>query len=207
MPRVVGLTGGIGSGKSTVARLLRELGAEVIDADQVARDVVEPGQPALAEIVTTFGHEVVTSDGRLDRKRLAARVFSDEAARKSLNAITHPRIAIETANRIRAAGERGAEVVLYEATLLVENGMHKMLDGLVVVACDVATQLARVRARDGMDDEEAKKRVAAQLPLSDKIAVADRVIVNDGTVEELRPKVGALWQELRAGSIRTAARG
>src|SRR5215471_9429662 len=149
--KVIGLTGNIGSGKSTVARMLGELGADVIDADQVARDVVKPGLPAFDEIVAEFGPAAVGQDGAIDRKALGALVFGDPKARRRLEAITHPRIAMETQRRI---GASKAPVVVYEATLLVENGIHKGLDGLIVVVAPEEEQVARVVARDGMAAEE-----------------------------------------------------
>ena len=203
MPRVIGLTGGIASGKSTVAGILRSLGAEVIDADQVARDVVEPGQPALDEIKAAFGADLVDAGGHLDRKRLAALIFADADKRKQLNRITHPRIAAETGTRVRAAGTRGVEVVIYEAALLVENGLHKMLDGLIVVAAEPAAQLARLALRDALSDEDSRKRLAAQAPLEDKLAVADFVILNDGAPGALHEKVAAVWAEIVGGAPRS----
>jgi dephospho-CoA kinase len=198
VPRVIGLTGGIASGKSTVAALLRELGAEVIDADQVARDVVEPGQPALADIVATFGPDVIGAEGRLDRKRLAAIVFADDGARRKLNAITHPRIGAETARRVMEAGARGVEVVIYEAALLVENGIHRGMGGLIVVAAPPEVQIERMKTRDGLDEAEARRRVAAQAPLDEKIAAATWVIHNTGEREALRARVEAVWREILA---------
>src|SRR5262245_57415025 len=163
--RVIGLTGNIGSGKSTVARMLGELGADVIDADQVARDVVKPGLPAFDEIVAEFGPSALAKDGTIDRKALGARVFGDPVARRRLEAITHPRIAMETQRRISASKK---DVVVYEATLLVENGIHKGMDGLIVVTAPEAHQVARVVARDGLAAEEVERRLAAQLPAAKK---------------------------------------
>ncbi len=196
----MGLTGGIGSGKSAVARMFRELGAEVIDADQVARDVVEPGQPALAEIVATFGRDMLGLDGRLDRKRLAELVFGDAEARRKLNAITHPRIGAETARRIQTLSARGAPVVLYEAALLVENGLHAGLGGLIVVSAPEEVQIARVIARDGLSEAEARARIAAQLPLAAKVAAATHVIDNSGPLERTRQQVEQAWQEIRGAA-------
>jgi dephospho-CoA kinase len=208
VPRVIGLTGGIASGKSTVAALLRSLGAEVIDADLLAREIVAPGQLALAEIVEYFGTEVLASDGTLDRKRLGARVFADNAARWRLNAITHPRIAAMSARRIQEAGARGHEVVIYEAALLVENGIYHAIDGVIVVAVSSEVQLARLIEREHLDEADARQRFAAQAPLSTKLAVADYVIENDGALEGLRPQVEAVWRDILAGGpkVRRSAR-
>src|SRR6185312_11417989 len=140
--RVIGLTGGIASGKSTAARTLAELGARIVDADAVAREIVAPGQPALAEIVRAFGREMLLPDGTLDRKRLGAVIFADADKRRALNAITHPRIAMETQARLGRLREEGVPVAVYEAALLVENRVHEALDGLIVVVCDEAAQLA-----------------------------------------------------------------
>ncbi|HJZ87719.1 MAG TPA: dephospho-CoA kinase [Polyangia bacterium] len=196
-PRVIGLTGGIGSGKSTVAAMLAQLGAEVIDADQVAREVVKPGLPVFEDIVREFGREVLQPDGTLDRKRLGARVFADPGARRRLEAITHPRIAAETVRRVTEAGVRGIEIVIYEATLLVENQIHETLDGLIVVTAAPSEQIARVAARDGLSRAEVEQRMAAQLPMEKKLAVANWVIHNDGALADTRRQVEALWRTLR----------
>ena len=185
MTAFVGLTGGIASGKSTVGRLFRELGATVVDADQVAREVVERGSEGLAEIVTAFGNDVLAADGTLDRKRLATIVFGDDAARKRLEGITHPRIFARSMQVMAAAAARGERLAIYEATLLVENGSYKMLQALVVVAASEATQIRRVAERDGIDETAARQRIAAQSPLEAKLAVADYVIWNDGDLDAL----------------------
>jgi dephospho-CoA kinase len=200
--RVIGLTGGIASGKSTVGRMLAELGATIVDADQVARDVVRPGQPALAAIVAAFGAEVLTPAKELDRGRLAARVFADPAARRELERITHPRIREETARRVAELDARGVPVVVYEASLLVEAGSHRGLAGLIVVAAPEAVQLRRMRERDGLPPEEAARRLAAQAPLRDKVAVADYVIDGNATLEETRAQVEAAWRDILAGGPR-----
>lgn len=198
--RVIGLTGGIASGKSAVAGMLRDLGAPVVDADLIARQVVEPGAPALADIVERFGAAMVGEDGRLDRKRLADEVFSDLTARRDLNAITHPRIAQASAAAFAELAAAGHTVAIYEAALLVENRAHERLDGLIVVAVPEEVQLERLRARDGIDAAAARARLAAQLPLSDKIAVADWVIDNSGSLEETRARVADVWRQVREGT-------
>lgn len=195
---VVGLTGGIASGKSTVARFFEAQGVPVVDADQVAREIVAPGSDALREIVEAFGEGVLAPDGSLDRKALAAVVFADPGARKRLEAITHPRIGIASAERIRALAASHPPYILYEAALLVENGLHRGLAALVVVAAEEATQIARLRERDGLSEDEARGRVAAQAPLARKVEAADFVIWTDTTLEETEARVRATHAALLA---------
>jgi dephospho-CoA kinase len=194
--RVIGLTGGIASGKSTAARTLMELGARIVDADQVARDVVAPGQPALAEIVRSFGREMLQADGTLDRKKLGGVVFADPEKLRTLNAITHPRIGLETQARLAKLREEGVPVAVYEAALLVENGAHRGLDGLIVVACDEATQLRRLVGRDGYTEAEARARIAAQAPVAEKIAAATWVVDTSGPLVETRQHLARVWEEI-----------
>jgi len=194
--RVVGLTGGIGSGKSTVSAMFRALGAEVIDADQVARDVVEPGTPALEEIGRRFPG-VVDAGGKLDRATLGARIFGDAAERRALEAIVHPRIREEVARRTAALERAGVGVVLYDAALLIENGLHRGMDGVVLVSVPEAVQRARLAARDGLDEAAISARLAAQLPLADKRAHATWVVDNGGSLEETRAQVLRIWEEIR----------
>ncbi len=197
-PRLVGLTGGIATGKSTVSRLLIDAGLPLLDADQIARDVVAPGSEGLAEVAAAFGEGVLLPDGSLDRAALGARVFADPDARQRLNAITHPRIAAETARRTQDLFQRGAPLVVYDAPLLVENHLHHGMDLLLVVAVSPQVQLRRLAARDGLSPEACAQRVAAQLPLAQKIAAADVVIDNDGTPEATRAQVEALLRALPA---------
>ena len=172
---VFGLTGGIASGKSTVARRFAERGLAVIDADQVARDVVVPGSEGLAAVVEAFGKEILTSEGTLNRAALRARIAADPQARRRLEGILHPRISAETMARVAALAERGVALACYEAALLVENGLADGFRPLVVVAAGIDTQRARLMARDGMTAEAADELIATQLPLQDKVAVADFV--------------------------------
>jgi dephospho-CoA kinase len=183
---VIGLTGGIASGKSSVARVLRELGVAIIDADQVAREVVVKGSDGLREVVETFGPGVLDSEGELDRAKVGQIVFHDPAARQKLNAIIHPRIGRVSAERIAELQRGPSPYVVYEAPLLVETGAHRGLSALIVVAAAEPLQLARSMVRDGLDEAAARARIAAQLPLSAKVEVADYVIVNDGDLEALR---------------------
>lgn len=195
--KVYGLTGGIASGKSSVARVLRDLGATVVDADELAREIVQPGRPAYTEIRSRWP-QVIRPDGALDRAKLGEIVFSDPAARAELNAMTHPRIAEASAERIQQAAERGEPIAFYEAALLVENKVDDALDGLVVVALPEAVQIQRVRARDGLSEAAARARIGAQLPLSAKIAKADHVIDNSGTAEQTKAAVEQLYRQLVA---------
>ena len=194
--RVIGLTGGIASGKSTAARTLAELGARVVDADAVAREIVAPGQPALAEIVRAFGREMLLPDGTLDRKRLGAVIFADAEKRRALNAITHPRIAAETQARLQLLREAGVPVAVYEAALLVENGVHHALDGLVVVVCDEATQLGRLMSRDGYAEADARARMQAQAPVAEKLKAATWVVDTSGPLAETKRQLARIWEEI-----------
>ena len=194
--RVVGLTGGIASGKSTVSEMFRELGAQVIDADQVARDVVEPGTPGLEEVARRFPG-VVDGRGNLDRAALGRRVFADPAERRALEAILHPRIREEVARRTEALARAGESVALYDAALLIENGLHRGMDGVVLVSVPEAVQRARLAARDGLDDAAITARLAAQLPLADKRAHATWVVENGGSLDETRAQVRRIWEEIR----------
>jgi dephospho-CoA kinase len=196
---LVGLTGGIGSGKSTVSRLLAERGAVVVDADLLAREVVEPGTAGLAAVVEAFGPEVLRPDGTLDRPALGSLVFADPAALSRLNGILHPLIAERTAERMDAARRAGAEVVVHDIALLVENGMALSYDAVVVVATEPATQLDRLVRLRGMAEDQARRRIDAQASLADKLSVATHVIRNDGPAEDLVPQVDRLWAELTRG--------
>jgi dephospho-CoA kinase len=194
--RVVGLTGGIASGKSTVTAMFRELGAPVIDADEVARDVVEPGTPGLAEVARRFPG-VVDASGRLDRAALGQRVFADPAERRALEAIVHPRIREEVARRMEALARTGVTVVLYDAALLIENELHRGMDGVIVVSAPESLQRSRLAARDGLDDAAITARLAAQLPLADKRAHATWVVDNGGSLDETRAQVRRIWDQIR----------
>jgi dephospho-CoA kinase len=202
---LVGLTGGIATGKSTVSDILRRLGAEIIDADQLARDVVQPDQAAFREIVAEFGRGVVGPDGTLDRKRLGAIVFADPERRKRLEAITHPAIRARFKARVDELAARGfAGIVFYDAAILIEALGHQDMDRIVVVTTDEATQIARLRGRDGTDDAEGRRKVASQMPLAEKAKLADYVIDNSGdreaTAEQVRRVFAALMADLAARS-------
>jgi len=181
--RVFGLTGGIGSGKSTVGRRFRERGLPVLDADQLARDVVAKGTPGLAEIVAAFGPSMLLPDGTLDRKAVAARVFDDDGARKTLNAITHPRVGALFAEKTGALDAAGAPLACYEVPLLFEVGLDRILRPVIVVAVPECVQVERATLRDGSTADEATARIRAQLPLEEKVRRADYVIDNTGSLE------------------------
>jgi dephospho-CoA kinase len=194
--KLIGLTGGIGSGKSTVGRMIAALGVPVLDADQIAREIVAPGQPAHAEIAAAFPEVMVGAPPNIDRKRLAARVFTDATARKRLEAITHPRIqarAQQLAEGLEAAGHR---LAFYEASLLVETGRHADFDGLVVVSASEPTQIERAMRRDGANRADVLARLQAQLPLAEKRRVATAVIDNDGDLAATGAAVEALVRSL-----------
>lgn len=194
--RVVGLTGGIGSGKSTVAEMLRALGATVIDADELARAAVEKGSPGLSQVVDRFGPDVLDAEGHLDRKGLGRIVFKDPDARRDLEAIVHPQVAALAGERVQAALAAGAPLVVYDVPLLYENGLDRGLPAVVVVSVSPETQRARVAARDDLDPGDIEDRIAAQMPLAEKVARADHVIDNDGDLEATRAQVRALFEAL-----------
>jgi dephospho-CoA kinase len=200
---LVGLTGGIGSGKSTVARLLEERGAVVFDADVLARTAVEPGTPGHDAVVERFGPNVLLPGGALDREALASLVFADPAARRDLEAIVHPEV-----RRLFAEGcERyaGADtVVVFSAPLLVETGMHTAFGVLIVVSAPVERQIERLMRDRGMSEAAIRARIDAQLPLEDKAAVADVIIDNEGSLEDLEGQVDRVWTGLRERAMATA---
>jgi dephospho-CoA kinase len=195
----VGLTGGIASGKSMVAEELAARGAVIIDADLLAREVVEPGTPALAAIIDRFGPEVVR-DGQLDRARLAQIVFADPLARNDLERIVHPAVRARAAELERAAGD--AAVVVHVIPLLVETGQHQDFDLVVTVDADHETQIQRLMLRDGFSRAEAESRIAAQASREDRKRAADVVLDNTGSLAQLREQIDALWAELSSAVAR-----
>lgn len=195
---VVGLTGGIGSGKSAVSRLLAQRGAVVVDADLVAREVVEPGTPGLAGLVEDFGGQVLQADGSLDREALGRLVFGDPVALTRLNARLHPLIGARTNELVDDARTAGVRIVVHDVPLLVENGLAPLYDAVVVVSATPATQLDRLVRLRGMVEADARARIDAQAVLADKLAVATHVVDNDGPVRALVPQVAALWDQLSA---------
>ena len=195
--KLYGLTGGIASGKSTVSRMLRELGAEVLDADVIAREVVEPGTPGLQAVAERFPG-VLDASGRLDRAKLGARVFGDPKERAALNAILHPLIGQQFLLRTQELAERGLERVIYDAPLLIENRLHLGMDGVVLVWVPREEQKARLMARDGLDEAAADARLAAQLPLDEKRQHATWVVDNSGELGTTRARVEEVWRAMLA---------
>ena len=196
--KLIGLTGGIGSGKSTVAQLLVRHGWELVDADQIARDIVEPGQPALAELAQAFGEDILQEDGSLDRGLLASRAFSSREKTAVLNSITHPRIHEETQARFDAARRAGADFVVYDMPLLVDKGLHKDMDATIVVDVDAEERVRRLVAYRGLDEEDARRRIEAQIPDDVRRAAADFIIDNNGPREALGEQVEGAVEKLRA---------
>ena len=200
---LVGLTGGIATGKSTVTEIFRQLGCVIIDADVLAREVVEPGEPALARIAEEFGGEVLRPDGALDRKALGAVVFGDADRRRRLEAITHPEIRARLEGRLAELAARGFQgIVVFDGPVMIESGNYRNMDRLVVVVTDEETQAARLVAREGMPRDEAARRIASQMPVAEKAKLADYVIDNRGdrasTEAQAREVHSALLGDLRA---------
>ncbi|WP_338204634.1 dephospho-CoA kinase [Candidatus Nephthysia bennettiae] len=198
--RLIGLTGGIGTGKSAVAGHLRELGVTVIDADEGTRAVQAPGTEGLRRLVAAFGPEILTSEGALDRARLGAAVFADAEARRRLNAIAHPLVRDWMAERLREAAERGDEMVVMDIPLLFETRGPEEFDAVILVYATEELQLRRLVEQRGMDEQAARDRIAAQMPIDDKRRLASHVIVNTSTLEDLRHQVERTWAEVVAGS-------
>lgn len=192
----VGLTGGIGSGKSAVAAAFAARGAVVIDADRIAREVVEPGTPALAAIARAFGGQLLRADGALDRAALAAIVFGDPAALRRLEAITHPAIRDRMARDAAAAADAGAHVVVFDHPLLIEMGQTSSVDVVVVVDAPLEVRLERLVTMRGMAESDARARIAAQIDRARRLAAADVVIDNGGSLDLTAAQVGELWERL-----------
>jgi len=193
----LGLTGGIASGKSAVAAMLREMGFSVLDADSLAHKLIEPGQPAYDEVLREFGPSITDAGGRVDRTRLAAVVFADRAKLDRLNAIVHPRVAEVISRQFEEWQRQGTrDAAFVEAALIVEAGIHKSLDGLVVAWCAPEQQFERLRAR-GLSEAEARRRIAAQLPVEEKLRYATEKIDCSGSIEQTRRQVEALAAKLR----------
>jgi dephospho-CoA kinase len=195
--KLVGLTGGIASGKSTVATMLRELGAKIINADDLARAIVQPGKEAWKEIVAAFGTEVLRPDRAIDREKLRTTIFQDAAAKKRLDSITHPRIRALAQARAQELAAKGAAIVIYEAPLLFENEGHLWLRPVILVACDDFLQRQRLKGRDRLSETEIDQHIKAQMPLSEKRTRADFVIENNGDLDDLKKQVKDVWEKIR----------
>lgn len=196
---ITGLTGSIATGKSTVSKMLAERGAVIVDADKIVRQVQEQGRPAWRDIVAEFGEEILLPSGELDRPKLGAIVFSDEAKRQRLNEIVHPRVREERDRQTRAALEQNPQaVVIWDIPLLIETGIYKEVDKTIVVYVDRETQYKRLLERDELPPEQAEKRIASQMPIDEKKAYADYLIDNRGSLEETLAQVNRVYEELAA---------
>jgi dephospho-CoA kinase len=196
--KLVGLTGGIASGKSAVAAILRRLGAAIINADDLSREVVHPGQDAWKEIIDAFSPNILHEDKTLDRRKLRQIVFENPEARKKLEAIIHPRVRALAERKISELAAAGTSIIVYEVPLLFENQIHLWLRPVIVVACKIETQKKRLLERDHLTELEAQRHLDAQMSLEDKRKLADYVIENDGTLEELEQQVRAVLQKIQA---------
>jgi dephospho-CoA kinase len=195
--KLVGLTGVIASGKSTVAAILRRLGAEIINADDLAREVVEPGREAWQEIVATFGSGILQEDQTIDRRKLREVIFNDPQARKKLEAIIHPRVRALAEEKIRTFEAAGSELVVYEVPLLFEALIHHWIRPVILVACDIETQKARLKERDDLSDAEAQRHIEAQMSLEEKRKLADYTIENNGSLADLEAQVKAVVERIK----------
>ena len=199
--KLIGLTGGIAAGKSAVAAMLQRLGAKIIDADELAREIVEPGQEAWREIIAAFGGEIIRQDQSIDREKLRKKVFEDEQARKRLESITHPRIRTLAQQKIQQLAREGAEIIVYVVPLLFENRLHLWLRPVILVACDPAIQKERLQKRDKLNEREIKRHLEAQMGLEEKKKLADFIVENDGSLEELEKKVREVWEKITKQAI------
>ena len=198
MALLAGLTGGMGSGKTTVGQMLNDLGAHIIDADTITRSLVEPGQPAFQEIVHLLGSGVLRDDGTLDRGKIADRVFNDTGKKAALEAILHPRVFAEEQrqyNEIRKSDP--SALVVLDAALLIESGNYRKVDKVIVVACDEETQIQRILAKNKFTRADIERRLRQQMPLKEKIKFADYVLHNDSGYPELKEKIEALFHQLK----------
>lgn len=198
--KVIGLTGGIASGKSVVADYLAELGARVIDADEIAHELVRPGMPSWDDIGRVFGPDFILENGEVDRIRLGELVFSNPGARMALNAITHPRIIREIKAQLKAAAEAGVEIAVVAAALLIEAEMLPMVEEVWLVAVSRDTQIRRLMQRNRLEREEAEMRIDSQMPLPEKMKYANRIINNEGPLSETKSQIDQLWPLIRRQS-------
>ena len=196
--KLVGLTGGIASGKSTVAKILESLGAAIIDADALSREVVEPDQDAWKDIVASFGADVLQADRTLDRTKLRTTIFNNPEARKKLESIIHPRVRALAEKRISERAAAGYAVIVYEVPLLFEGNLHEWLRPVILVSCDIGTQRSRLQKRDRLASAQAQKHIDAQMSLEEKRRLADYVIENNGSLEDLERQVRAVLEKIKA---------
>lgn len=195
--KVIGLTGGIASGKSTISMLLKNRGAVIIDADEIAREIITPGKPAWRAVIEHFGRDILMDEKNIDRKKLGRIVFSDRKLLETLNGITHPAIVREIKERLEHYRKENAKVVVVDAALLLETGINSLVDEVWVVAVDEKTQLKRLLDREkNMSLEEAMNRIMAQMTLDEKIKMADKIIDNSGSIEETEQQIDELWREI-----------
>jgi len=195
--KIIGLTGNIACGKSTVAAIFKELGATLIDADKVARDIVGKDKPALGKIINHFGNEILNKDGTLNREKLGRKVFNDKNQRQRLNDITHPEIFKEINNLIEKYRSEGKRIVIIEAALIIEREkLKKIIDKLIVVSTSKDIQIKRLKDRDGFSKEQALSRINSQIPTEEKIKHADYVIHNDSDISNIKNQVETIWKDL-----------
>ena len=195
---VIGLTGGVATGKTTVSEVLREEGATLIDADQIARELVQPQTPAWQEVVRAFGNEILDRDGSIHRQKLASLIFSNPRQRSLLNRILHPRIKEEIGRRLKGIRETDPQaIVVIDSPLLIETGRHRDMDKVIVVVCTEAQQIERLKRRNQLSEEQARAMLSSQMSLEEKTTVADYVIGNEGSPEETRQKARNVFKELK----------
>jgi len=196
--KVIGLTGGIASGKSTISKLLKEKGAVIIDADKIARDLMQPGKDAWCEVISHFGERILKSGGDINRKKLGEIVFHDESQLEVLNNITHPRIKKEIINQLNYYKEQQADVIVIDAPLLLEIGLDILVDEVWLVVVNEETQIKRLLKREpGMTVQQAIERIKAQMPLEEKMKYAHRIIDNNGSIEETKKQLENIWREIK----------
>lgn len=193
----IGLTGGIGSGKSTVAKVLAEQGFPIIDADKIAREIVEPGQPALAELALKFGDEIINDDGSLNRQALANIAFADEESRQALNIITHPRINARTEELFAEAEAAGKEAAVWDMPLLIDQGYQDRVDTVIVVDVDAETRVKRLVEHRGLDEDDARRRIASQVDDETRRKAAHYIVDNNGELEVLEPQVLSIVEKIK----------
>ena len=204
---IVGLTGGVASGKTTVSEVLREEGATLIDADQIARELVQPQTSAWQELVRVFGNEILDRDGSIDRQKLASLIFSNPRQRSRLNRILHPRIKEEIRRRLKSIRQKDPKaIVVIDVPLLIETGGHREMDKVIVVVCTETQQIERLRRRNQLSEEQARAMLSSQMSLEEKTTVADYVIGNEGSLEETRQKARNVYQELKKRALQAKGR-